>query len=100
MTKLILIIVAMGIVTYIPRMLPMVVLNDLTFPPFVKTFFQFIPYAAISALIFPGILTSTDSLYSAMLGGVVSVALAFFRFNVIIVITGAIISVYCYQMFF
>ena len=47
----------MFLVTYIPRMLPMVLTKNLTFPTYIERWLSFIPYAALGALIFPKVLT-------------------------------------------
>lgn len=91
---LLLVVIGMGLVTYIPRMLPMVLLQDITLPPFLNRFLKFIPYAAIGALIFPGILSSTGSTASAVAGGLVSAALAYFRLNLVLVVLGGIAGTY------
>lgn len=93
-----LVVVGMAVVTYIPRMLPLVFLDAKKLPPFFITFFQFIPCAAISALIFPGFLTSTSSVESAVSGGLVSVILALFKLNVIIVVFGGILGVFVWDV--
>jgi len=93
-----LIIIGMAIVTYIPRMLPMVLLQEIKLPPLIKRFLELIPFAALSALIFPGILSSTGSTTSAVIGGIIAVLLAFFRLNLIVVVVGSILSVFCWEI--
>lgn len=96
--SLVLLIVGMGLVTYIPRMLPMVILKDLKLPTRVKRFFDFIPFAILGALIFPGILYSTDSISSAVFGGMVAVLLAFYKVNLVIVVIGGILGAYVWSL--
>lgn len=98
MKQLVLLILGMGLVTYSSRMLPMVLLQDISLPPFLRRFLRFIPYGALGALIFPGILNSTSSLPSAAAGGLVALGLAYLRFNLIIVVFGSICSVFLFQM--
>ncbi len=98
MLKYVLLVVAMGLVTYIPRMIPMVLLNGVKLPKRLRTFLGFIPYAALGALIFPGILSSTGDTASAACGFVVSIALALAKLNVMIVVVGGIAAVYVYQL--
>lgn len=91
----------MGLVTYIPRMLPMVYLHSIELPHFLQRFLQFVPYAVLASLIFPGILHSVDHVSSAIVGGLVSVLLALSRMNLIIVVLGGIVTVFiCDQLFF
>jgi len=100
MNTFILLVVGMGLVTYIPRMIPMVLLKELKLPPYLKRFLQFIPYTALGALIFPGILYSTNHTASAVIGGIISVIIALLRLNIIIVVIGGILSVYLWEFFY
>ncbi|HBR34200.1 MAG TPA: branched-chain amino acid transporter, partial [Firmicutes bacterium] len=45
----ILLIMGMAVVTYLPRLIPMLLFNPEKLPPFVKRFLGFIPYAVLSA---------------------------------------------------
>ncbi|SHJ08304.1 Branched-chain amino acid transport protein [Geosporobacter subterraneus DSM 17957] len=98
MKQLVLLILGMGFVTYSSRMLSMVLLQEVSLHPFLQRFLRFIPYAALGALIFPGVLTSTSSLSSAAAGGLVAAGLAYFRFNLIIVVFGSISTVFLWQL--
>lgn len=93
MTDLVVIVLLMSVVTYIPRLLPMAFLSRLELPSPLKAFLKHIPYAALGALIFPGILDSTGNRLSAAVGGAISVILAYFRLNVIFVVFGGIAGV-------
>ena len=99
MLKYIILIFAMGFVTYIPRMIPMVLLNGVKLPPRLKNFLGFIPFAALGALIFPGVLSSTGDTTSAVWGLVAVIALSLAKLNVMIVVAGGIAAVYLYQLF-
>ena len=100
MDNLLLLVIGMGAVTYIPRMLPMVLLQNIQLPPFWKRFLSYIPYSAIGALIFPGILTSTSSTGSAVTGGIIAVFLAYLKVNLILVVFGGILGALLWQMLF
>lgn len=95
-----LLVIGMGIVTYVPRMLPMVFLKNLNLPPSLKRFLQFIPYAVLASLIFPGILTSVGTVESAIIGGLVSVILSLLRVNLILVVLGGIMGVFISEQMF
>lgn len=99
MLKYVILIFAMGLVTFIPRMIPMVLLNGVKLPSRLKTFLDFIPFAALGALIFPGVLSSTGDTTSAVWGLVVVIALSLAKLNVMIVVAGGIAAVYLYQLF-
>jgi branched-subunit amino acid transport protein len=47
----------MCLVTFLPRVIPLLLGRDLALPHWVKRWLSFFPYAALGALIFPGILT-------------------------------------------
>lgn len=90
MNNIWLLLIAMGAVTYIPRMVPMIFLQDIKLPPFLRRVLEFIPIAALSALIFPGIIYSTDSINSAITGGVIAVILAWLEVDLLVVVGGGI----------
>ena len=90
MTEYIIMVLGMAVFTYLPRMIPMVVLPGLKLPAFWERFLNFVPVAVLSALIFPGILYSTDSFLTTLLGGIVAVLLAWKKFNLMFVVLGSI----------
>lgn len=85
-------VIAMAIVTYIPRMLPLVLLQNVTLPDSINRFMKFIPYAALGSLIFPAVLTSTGANHpeAAIVGGIVALVLAWFEINLILIVAGGI----------
>lgn len=60
--KVILIIIGMSIVTYLPRMLPLVILSRFRLSPLFLAWLRYIPVAVLSALLFPGLLISDGRL--------------------------------------
>ena len=99
MNNLWILVIGMAVVTYIPRMVPMVVLSEIKLPPFMKRFLEFIPVAVLSSLIFPGILFSTDSMGSAISGGIISIIMAYFEINLLLVVISGILGVMGWQLF-
>ena len=55
--SVLLLILGMALVTYIPRALPAIWMERLHFGPRFEKFLNLIPYTAMAALIFPGVLT-------------------------------------------
>ncbi|MFU0788691.1 AzlD domain-containing protein [Cerasibacillus sp. JNUCC 74] len=89
------IIVGMAIVTMLPRMIPAFIVDKLQFRDWVNNWLNAIPYAALGALIFPGILTvKSDEPHIGLLGGIVAIVLAYLGINVILVVIAAIATVY------
>jgi branched-subunit amino acid transport protein len=92
---IILIIIGMALVTMLPRIVPAFIVDKLLFKDWVNRWLSAIPYAALGALIFPGIMTvNPDKPYIGLLGGIVAIGLAFIGLNVIFVVIGAILSVF------
>jgi branched-subunit amino acid transport protein len=75
-------------------MLPLTLLNNMQLPRFLNSFLRFVPFAALGALIFPGILSSTGNTNSALVGGAISLLLACFRVNITLVVFGGILGAY------
>ena len=67
----------MALVTYLPRMLPLVLFKKRITNSFVKSFLYYVPYAVLSAMTFPEVLYSTASLLSALCGLAAALFLAF-----------------------
>lgn len=89
------IIVGMAIVTMLPRMIPAFIVDKLQFRDWVNNWLNAIPYAALGALIFPGILTvKSDEPHIGLLGGIVAIVLAYLGVNIILVVIAAIGAVY------
>jgi branched-subunit amino acid transport protein len=98
---LVYLVIAMAIVTYIPRMVPLVLLQHIRMPSYLSRFMEFIPYAALSALIFPGILYSTGGHFeSAIAGGSIAVLLAIKKCNLILIVGGGIVGTFLINILF
>ncbi|SEB08892.1 Branched-chain amino acid transport protein [Thalassobacillus cyri] len=89
------VIIGMAIVTAIPRLMPAFIVDKLNFPRWVDRWLNAIPYAALGALIFPGIMTvKPDAPHVGLIGGAVAITLAWFGMNIILVVIGAITTVF------
>jgi len=53
-------IAGMCAVTFVPRVIPLLLGRDLVLPGWIRRWLSFFPYAALGALIFPGILTVVE----------------------------------------
>lgn len=70
--------VTMAGVTYLIRMLPLVLVKKKIKNKFLLSFLYYIPYAVLSAMTFPGIFYATSSVFSAAAGTVIALILAYF----------------------
>ncbi len=100
MNELLLIVVGMALATYIPRLIPLLMLGDKKMPRFAGTFLQFVPYAVLGALIFPGILSSTGEISSSAAGAIAAVLLAWMRLNIMLVVLGGIGAAFFWVLVF
>ncbi|WP_249870196.1 AzlD domain-containing protein [Oceanobacillus saliphilus] len=92
---IILIIIGMSLVTMLPRVLPAFIVEKMQFRPWLNRWLGAIPYAALGALIFPGILSvNPEEPHLGIFGGLVAVVLAFAGLNVVLVVIGAIVTVF------
>ena len=88
--NLFLLFAAMTAVTYIPRMLPFVLFDEVEFPPFISNVLKNLRYAILGGLILPGIfLVGEDPLFGVA-GGIVAFTLAYLDIDVVFVVTGTI----------
>ena len=89
----------MAIVTYIPRVLPIVVFRREIKSKYIKSFLRYVPYAVLGALTFPNIFYSTKNIASAICGTVVALILAYKEKSLVVVAIGAILTVYISGLF-
>ncbi|MFN7251747.1 MAG: AzlD domain-containing protein [Anaerobacillus sp.] len=99
---MIIIILGMAVVTYIPRLLPLVTMNGKEMPPKVTAVLQNVPYAALGALIFPGILFVQESIWFGVIGGLTALFVALLSTNLIFIVVSAIavLTLYSYLIAF
>ncbi|SDI01335.1 Branched-chain amino acid transport protein [Alteribacillus persepolensis] len=90
-TELLLIIVGMAIVTYIPRVLPLVFLNAKKIPSRLEGVLKNVPYAALGALIFPGVLFVHENIFFGLTGVIIAFTISFLGGNLIFVVIGSIL---------
>lgn len=98
--NLLLIIIGMAVVTYIPRMVPLVFLSHLKLPPFVEGVLENVPYAMLGALIIPGIFLENEDIWFGIIGLVVASLVSYFGGTLIVVILSAVLAVFCYSILF
>ncbi|MDF1507366.1 AzlD domain-containing protein [Robertmurraya sp. DFI.2.37] len=93
-------IIGMGVVTFIPRMLPFVLFRGKELPEFLQGILRNVPYATLGALIFPGIFFIQEDIWYGVLGAAVAFAIAFLGANVIVVVLGSIAVLSLYSLLF
>ena len=76
----------MTVVTYLVRVIPLVVFKKKIESRFIKSFLYYVPYAVLSCMTFPAIMYSTNNLYTAIIGSSVALIASFFKLNLIYVV--------------
>ena len=88
-------IIGMMVVTYIPRLLPFIILDNITINPTFERLLKFIPYAVLGALIIPDGFTAIQSnIVASSIGMVVAILLAYMLENISLVVLLSIIASY------
>lgn len=82
-------IATMAITTYLIRMLPLTLFRKPIKSTFVRSFLHYVPYACLTAMTFPAILSSTENMLSGAAALVVAVALALKGKSLLIVSLGS-----------
>ena len=89
-TDVLILVLGMSLVTYIPRALPAVLMDRMKLGPKVEKFLKLIPYTAMAALIFPGVITVDANPVIGIAGGLTALLLAWRRFPLMVSVLAAI----------
>ena len=98
--KIMLLILGMAIVTFIPRAIPAILADKMNFGPKTEKFLKLIPYTAMAALIFPGVLSvDTARPVIGIAGALVAAVLAWRKCPVMVCVLAAIAADFLLYMF-
>lgn len=86
-------------VTYLIRMLPLVLLKKKITNRYIKSFLYYVPYACLAAMTFPAVLYSTANIYSAIVGLVVAIVAAYRGKSLLTVALLACVAVFIMERF-
>ena len=89
-----LMILVMAGVTYLIRMLPLVLVKKEITSPFIRSFLYYVPYACLAAMTFPAILSATSSIFSGIAGFVVALIAAYREKSLLTVAVCACVAVF------
>lgn len=88
-------ILGMAIVTYIPRLIPLLILKKRDVSASFKMFLLFIPYTSLSILLIRGILTASSDMKLPTIAGIgVASFIAYIQDNLILSVIGGIITAF------
>lgn len=94
MSKAIIAVLVMAVVTYIPRALPLVFYRKKINSKWVRSFLYYVPYSVLGAMIFPAILNSTNNIITSIAGLTIAIILSYLGKGLMQVATYSILSVY------
>ena len=81
-------------ITYLIRMVPLVLVKEKIRNKYVLSFLHYIPYAVLSAMTVPAIFYATSSPISAFLGFMFALVLAYFGKSLLTVAVGSSVAVF------
>ena len=77
------VIFVMAITSYLPRMLPLTLFRKRIKNKYLYSFLIYMPFGVLSAMVLPEILTSTESIISAIVGGIVAIIVSLFNLGLL-----------------
>lgn len=93
-------ILVMAAVTYLIRVLPLVLIRREIKNRTVRSFLHYVPYVTLSVMTFPAILTATGVIWSALAALAVAVALSLKGCKLPVVAAAACVTVFVVELFF
>ncbi len=91
--KFALYLLVMAGVTYLVRMLPLVLVKHKIENRFIRSFLYYVPYSVLAVMTVPAIFTATSGIICAIVGFCVAILLAYFERSLITVASFACASV-------
>lgn len=88
-------IIGMMAVTYLPRLIPLLIMTERLLPPLLRRFLLYIPYTALSALILRGIMESPADMRLVTLAGIgVAGVISWFKGGLVLSVLASIMAVF------
>ena len=88
----------MALMTYLIRMLPMVIFRKKITNVYIRSFLYYVPYTVLAAMTFPAILTSTATVISGTAALIVAVWLAIRDKSLLVVALGSSAAVFATEI--
>lgn len=82
-------IAAMALTTYLIRMLPLTIFRKPIRSRFLRSFLYYVPYACLTAMTFPAILTSAGTLAAGIGALIVAVSLAYLGKSLVVALSSS-----------
>jgi len=92
-------IIIMASVTYLIRMLPLTLIRKEIKSKKIRSFLYYVPYVTLSVMTFPAILSSTESVWSALAGFIIAIIIAYRGGSLVKVSMGSCMAVFLLELF-
>ena len=99
MSRVLLSIAIMAIVTYLVRVSPLTLFRKQIKSKYIRSFLDYTPFAVLGVMTFPDVFTTTGSVYSAIAGTIVALILGYMRKGIVTCSCSAIVVVYLVEQF-
>ena len=99
MQQVIMSILVMAIVTYLVRMLPLVLFTKKIENQTVKSFLAYVPCVVLATMTFPAVFSCTSSWMSGVIGAIVAIVLGYHKRSLVEVAIVAVLTVYIVERF-
>jgi len=97
--NIIILILGMMFVTYIPRLLPFLLMSNKKLPINLHRFLKFVPYTALGALIIPGAFYATPQMPVASIIGIgFAILIGWFRGGIVFPVLGSVLATFAVLM--
>ena len=97
-TNIVYYIAVMAGTTYLIRVMPFLLIKKPINNRFIKSFLFYVPYAALTAMVIPGIFYATGNYISASLGFITAVALSWANRGLVTVALAASLAVFLTEL--
>ncbi|KGP74763.1 branched-chain amino acid transporter [Desulfosporosinus sp. Tol-M] len=92
-------ILVMAVVTYLIRVLPLTLIRKQIKNITIRSFLYYVPYVTLAVMTFPAILSATASIWSALVGFVAAIVLAYRGASLFRVSIDACLMVFFIELF-
>ena len=96
----VIVVIIMALVSYIPRVVPLVFIKKEITNKFLRSFLYYIPYAVLSCLTFPAIFFFSSNIYLSIIGTSVALLLSLLNQKMYVVVIISVIVVFGCSYFF
>lgn len=92
-------ILVMALVTYLIRLLPITLIQKEIKNKTIRSFLYYVPFVTLAVMTFPGILSSTKSIWSGLGGLIIAIIMAYRGGSLVKVSLSACLSVFIIELF-